>query len=156
MRRIASGGVLALLLPVSIAHLAANVMPATYAGQVEQAVDLTTPTSLSVDDAKVNVAHDAAYQFTNMKATLTGPSGPVAGATIVFRVADVVVCTDTTNHNGEAICSSDDQFDRTLFHPTGADPLTYPYTATFAGDPPLAASTATGSLQKLTGNGDGG
>lgn len=75
-----------------------------------------------------------------------------ADATIVFRTADVV-CTDTTNHNGEAICSSNDQFDRTRFHPTGADPLTYPYTARFAGDPALEASTATGSLQKATGSG---
>ncbi|MGN6252133.1 MAG: hypothetical protein ACTHNS_10010 [Marmoricola sp.] len=153
MRRLALGGIFAVLVPLSVAHLAENALPVTYAGQVEQAVDLSQPVQLSAPTAKVNVAHADTYQFTNMRAGLTGPSGSVAGATIVFRVADVVVCTDTTNNNGEALCSSNEQFDRALFHPTDVDPLTYPYTATFAGYPPLAAATATGSLQKITGNG---
>lgn len=143
-------GLLALM-PVGAAYLAQNSLPASYTGQVHVAVTPPQQSSLSVQAAKVDVAHQDTYQFTNMKATLTGPSGPVQGATIVFRVADVDVCTGTTNHNGEATCSSNEQFDRTRFHPTGADPLTYPYTATFAGDPPLAASTGTGSLQRATG-----
>lgn len=151
VRVFAVGLLVALLVPVGLAHLAQNSLPVTYAGQVMVPTGLTFRTSLSVQAAKVDVAHQDTYQFTNMKATLTGPSGPVQGATIVFRVADVDVCTGTTNHNGEATCSSNEQFDRTRFHPTGADPLTYPYTATFAGDPPLAASTGTGSLQSATG-----
>lgn len=141
------------MIPVGAAYLAQNSVTVSYTDQVNLIVIPPRQAAIGMNGGKVNVAHAGTYQFTNMKATLTGPSGPAPDATIVFRVAGVVVCTETTKTSGEAICTSNRQFDRSLFHPVGADPLSYPYTATFAGSSALEGVTVTGTLEKDTGNG---
>ena len=150
-RRLAAAGLAVVALPVGVAHLAVNAVPVTHAGSVQQPISFAT--TLVLEDAKVNVAHAGEYQFLAMRASLSAPSGPIGGATLVFRVAGVTVCTATTNNSGHTNCPSSERFPGDAFEPVGADPLTYPYTVAFAGSGSLAASTASGHLSATVGNG---
>src|SRR5690348_1611025 len=106
-RRFALAGLVVMLLPVGVAHLAENSVPVTYAGVAEQSI--TIPRVLVLQDAKVNVAQPDYYQFTNLKATLTSNGAPVEGTAVVFKVADVPVCTGITDKNGVVNCPSNDK-----------------------------------------------
>lgn len=148
-RRLSLAALVALLVPVGLARMAENTVDPSYAGTVEMSVKLGVDTSLALDDAKVNVAQGS-YRFQNMKATLTQTSdgAPVEGATIVFKVASVAVCTDTTNQKGQVNCQANTRFDPSTF-PATTDPTTLPYTAEFAGGSGYLPAAATAGLTKV-------
>jgi uncharacterized membrane protein len=150
-RRVIMACLALLLLPVGLAHMAVNAVPTTYVGEAEAAV--VVPTTLTLDDAKVNVAHDAEYQFLNMKATLLSNGTAVRGAMVTFKVAGVTVCIEETNANGRAICPGNGRFPVDRFEPPAVDPTTYPYTATFAGSGPHQPATGSAHLTKVVGDG---
>lgn len=149
-RRYALCGLAFLLLPVGLAHLATNAVPVTYAGVANQPISM--PTTLSLEGAKVNVAQDDYYQFTNLKATLSFNGNPVDGATVAFKVAGVPVCTQTTKNNGDAICPSSDQIDRSEF-PDSVDPTTFEYVAVVTAGPLAGLQSLPAQLEKQTGAG---
>lgn len=148
-RRFALGGLVVMLLPVGLAHLAENAVPVTHAGVTETSV--TIARSLTLQDAKVNVAQQDYYQFTNLKATLTFNGDPVEGATVVFKVADVPVCTGVTDKSGVANCPSNDKPARSEF-PAG-DPLSFTYVAVVSGGPLDGLESSPAHLEKITGGG---
>ncbi len=149
-RRLALGGLLMLLAPVGIAHLAENSVPMTRAGVSQQVV--TVPTGLTILSGKVNVAHDGEFQFQTLKARLAFDGGPVSNETLDFYIGSTKVCSAVTQGSGKAICSSDRAYRTSEFAGLGSDPLAYPYKVVFAGDGSLQASTAVGSVEKETGS----
>lgn len=99
----------------------------------------------------MDVAQPDYYQFTNLKATLTFDGAPVEGATVVFEVAGVPVCTDVTNNSGFVNCPSNDKPARSEF--PDADPLTFTYVAVVSGGPFDGLSSQPAQLEKITGGG---
>ena len=125
-RRPAQGAALLLLVPVGVAHLAANSVPVTGAGVTEQA--LSFPTSLAL----TNATYDG--QLTGISARLTSAFGPISGAKIVFRMAGEPVCTALTSNTGVAACN-----------PAPSDGQG-PYTAAFDGLGSFQPSQANGHI----------
>ncbi len=141
-------GVASLLLPIGVAHLAQNSVATSYIS--ESAANVSITSAVTVKDAHVNVAQTAGkgyYRFTDMMATLADGGHGIDGKTVVFTVSGIVLCAVKTTGGGHATCETKvavDQFPK---------PLPSTFTATFAGDPPLEASHAEGSLT-VTGDGN--
>ncbi|RNL62920.1 Ig-like domain repeat protein [Nocardioides marmoriginsengisoli] len=74
----------------------------------------------------------------SMKATLTGPVGPIAGKTITFKLGTGTPCTVKTDAQGVATCSASVSALQLLLGKT--------YTVSFAGDASATAATAKGAL----------
>jgi hypothetical protein len=155
-RQFALGGLLVLLIPVGVAHLAQNTVPVTYAGQTEVSIPSSVSTEIAAaSNAKVNVAQDQDYyQFTNLSATLSFDGGPIEGATMLFTVPGtgstaVPVCSDVTDKHGDATCSSDV---RALVAKIGSTPPTQ-FTVSFAGLGVYGPVQVDQDFQKDTGNG---
>jgi len=150
-RRYALGGLVVLLLPVGLAHLATNSVPATYAGAAEVPIPLlTSMTLVDVGDAKVNVAQEKDYyHFVDLQAQLTSNGRSVNDKPVIFTVEGVVICIgdkQTITH-GQGLATCNDKLPVASF---ARVPSTF--TATFAGDPPLAPSHVDGTLTVVGAN----
>ena len=75
-----------------------------------------------------------------LRATVTGGGGPVAGVPVEFRAGTKLLCTSVTNESGTAVCNAGSQ----IVLLTAA----LGYTATFPGDANHLSSTARGALIK--------
>lgn len=152
-RRFALGGLVFLTLPFGLAHLATNSVPVTHAGSADVPVSLSTTVALvDVGNAKINVAQENGkgyYHFIDLKAQLAYNGQAINGEPIIFTAGGVTICTTdaqtTTHGQGMATCNDKVAVDSFSSRPTT-------FTATFAGDPPLQASDATGTLTVVADN----
>jgi hypothetical protein len=108
---------------------------ASFAGSTSAAVTevvLPAPTAMT--------ARPALPALFNLSATLTraGDGAPLAGQTIRFTAGGTYLCSATTNSSGVATCSG--------LAGLLAIMLNGGYTASFAGTPSYAASSARGAL----------
>ena len=128
---------------VGEAKLANGGVGSTNAG-VDQA-PVVIPTDLvAASNAKVNVAEAVSkgvYHFTGVAAQLSLNGVRVEGEPVDFTAAGGLICSAVTNIHGRAVCPGDTKVDTSQFTSV---PTTF--TATFAGDGGLAASSDTGPL----------
>lgn len=134
------------------AQLDSNHVAPSSLGEVNVAVAHVT-TSLTVDDAKINLAQDSKgdsyYKFIGIGATLSTASGPApAGLEVVFSVGSAEICRGLTNKAGQAECDATKPNPNVPADPSA--PLPTVYTATFDGSGDggllLDGSTADGVL----------
>lgn len=139
-RRLAIGGLVFMLVPIGVAHLAENTVATSYVSESEATVSITP--GLTVKDAHVILSQENGkgyYHFNAMHATLTDGQHGVDGETIVFTVGQYEICRAQTM-GGQATCNTKSDVQN---FPT---PLPLTFTATFAGDPPLEAAQVEGVL----------
>jgi len=149
-RRYALFGLVFLLFPVGLAHLATNSVPVTYAGVMQE--EIPSLVQLTIPSGIVNVAQDGTFKFQTLKATLTVNGDAVGDTPIDFYIGNELICSATTSVGvGKATCSSDQVYSSSDFTSLGSDPLQYPYFAEVSSGSFTGLKSELGHLEKMVG-----